>query len=100
MNPAEIAIIALVTLSIGLQFIMMRIMLKFMAARLQDLDSIMAEALVSAIDTKIELLTTDIEPPNPWANLAADFLKSRMPMGPITDITPKDESGKFISENL
>lgn len=99
MTYLETAIIALVLASIGLQFIMMRIMLKFMAARLQDLDSIMADALVNAIDTKIELLSGDIEPPNPWAALATEFLKSRMPMGTITEVIPKDETGKFISQN-
>lgn len=99
MTSLEIAIIALIIASMGLQFLMMRIMVKFVDSRINKLDSIVGEALVNAIDQKIELLTGEIEPPNPWAALATEFLKSKMPMGAITQVIPKDETGKFISEN-
>jgi hypothetical protein len=102
MTPTELAIIALVVASIALQFIMMRILLRFVDSRLQKLDSIMGEAIVNAIESKVEMLTgADYEAPNPWAALATEYMRSRMPMGPVTELVPKkDEKGRFISDNI
>ena len=102
----ETAIIALIVLSIALQVILMRVNAKLVANSAAFLDSQLAEALKSILESLPEVLADmknefmPQEPVNPLAQMFMQHLQAQMnPALNVTEVLPRNEDGKFSTEN-
>lgn len=85
---------ALLTLFVG------RWIVKTMIQGLQTLDGRVGEAITTLVNDAMEVLPINSEPPNPFVQLFADYMKNQLnPTIVAKDIT-RDDSGKFQSDNI
>jgi hypothetical protein len=94
-------ILLILAYTTALSILQARILLKFVDFRLNKLNEPIAEAFNQAIDGRIEQLSSSLEPPNPWAQLAANYIESQMKFGgeyEVTQLQPKGPDGKFIKD--
>ncbi len=78
-----------------------RFLLKYVEFRMNSLTEDVAEAFTIAIDGRIEQLATAIDPPNPWAAMAAQFLQQKMgevPVLQVTEVQSRSVDGKFSKD--
>ena len=95
----EIAIIALIMISIGIQFLFARINARIIRESVVLLDQNLAEAIKGTLENLPEAIKANfvegIEPPNPIQEFIAQMMRERMgSVGGITEVSRADD-GKF-----
>lgn len=95
----EIAIIALILISIGIQFLFLRLTARVIRESAHVLDRNLAEAIKVTLenlpDAIKENFVEGIEPPNPIQEIFAQIMRERMgSAGKITEVA-KASDGKF-----
>ena len=95
----ETAIIALIMISIGIQFLFLRLTARVIRESAHILDRNLAEAIKVTLenlpDAIKENFVDGIEPPNPIQEIFAQMMRERMgSVGKITEVT-KASDGKF-----
>ena len=93
----------LILLSIGLQYIFLRIYVKIAKESTVYLDSSLAEALKTILESLPEVLEArfqgQMEPINPIQGLIAQYLGQQLNPTISAQVLPRAEDGKFASED-
>jgi hypothetical protein len=96
-----LGILAIMAFCTALSAFQTRFLLKYVEFRMNSLTEDVAEAFTMAIDGRIEQLATAIDPPNPWAAMAAQYLQHRMgevPVLQVTEVQSRAQDGKFTKD--
>ena len=97
----EIAIIvAFGLLNALLTVLMARWMVRSMMEGFQVLDGRVGEAITTLVNDAMEVLPMNADPPNPFVQLFADYMKNQLNPSIVAKDITRDDSGKFQSDNI
>ncbi len=92
----DIAIIALIMISLTFQFFSLRFTLRMIQESTMKLDHSLAGALKATVENLPQTLAVDLEAPNPIQSLIAEAIKQRInPQVDANAILTRDVEGKF-----
>ncbi len=101
-NIENVVIACLVVVSMGLQYIFLRLYVRIARESTVYLDSSLAEALSTILESLPEVLEEkfqgQIEPMNPIQSLVAQYLSQQMSPPMQATIVNRGEDGKFSSD--
>jgi hypothetical protein len=102
-NIENVIIGLLILLSIGIQYIFLRIYVRIAKESTVYLDSSLAEALTTILESLPEVLEErfqgQMEPINPIQGLIAQYLGQQLNPAISAQVLPRSEDGKFASED-
>ena len=96
-----LGILAIMAFCTALSAFQTRFLLKYVEFRMNSLTEDVADAFTMAIDGRIENLATAIDPPNPSAAMAAQYLQNKMgevPVLQVTELQTRSGDGKFTKD--
>jgi hypothetical protein len=100
----NVIIALLIMLSMGLQYIFLRIYVRIAKESTVYLDSSLAEALTTILESLPDVLeerfSGQIEPVNPIQSLIAQYLGQQMNPAVTAQVLPRSEDGKFKSQDI
>lgn len=103
LSPEIVIIMLLIGVSIGLQYIFLRIYVRIVKESTVYLDSSLAEALKTILESLPEVLQEkfqgEMEPINPIQALIAQYLGQQLNPGITAEVLPRGSDGKFTKNN-
>lgn len=102
-NIENVIIACLILVSMGFQYIFLRIYVRIAKESTVYLDASLAEALKTILESLPEVLEEkfggQIEPINPIQGLIAQYLGQQLNPSISAQVLPRSEDGKFASED-
>ena len=102
-NVENVIIACLILVSMGFQYIFLRIYVRIDKESTVYLDSSLAEALTTILESLPDVLEEkfagQIEPMNPIQGLIAQYLSQQLNPAMTAQVLPRSEDGKFTSQD-
>ena len=102
-NIENVIILLLILVSMGLQYIFLRIYVRIAKESTVYLDSSLAEALTTILESLPEVLEErfqgQMEPINPIQAMIAQYMGQQLNPSITAQVLPRSEDGKFSSQD-